>query len=58
VQGLTRSRGGQARDDVPAEPIAAVTASLLVGIAEARSPLAAELPVWRTVRGLAGSAIR
>ncbi len=35
--------GGLARDDAPAEPIAAVTASLLAGIAEARSPLAAEL---------------
>jgi hypothetical protein len=36
--------GGLARDaNAPAEPIAAVTASLLAGIAMARSPLAAEL---------------
>jgi hypothetical protein len=35
--------GGLAWEDAPDEPIAAVTASLLAGIAEARSPLAAEL---------------
>jgi len=38
--------GGLARDDAPAEPIAAVTASLLAGIAEARSPLAAGLVLF------------
>jgi hypothetical protein len=37
--------GGLGGDDVPAELIAAVTASLLAGVAEARSALAAELVV-------------
>jgi hypothetical protein len=37
--------------NAPAEPIAAVIASLLAGIREARSPLAAELVAVRGVRG-------
>ena len=44
MAGLEQAAGGAGGDvDVPQDPIRDVTVSLLAGIAEARSPLAAEL---------------